>query len=110
MKHDKWPVKVCALQGLKALAEGKARTAVAAELYDVVPKLTEVMWDSKNEVIAAATAAMEACAATADNRDLAPFTPSIISCVLKPEEVPECVHKLAATVFVQVTLRSGMCK
>jgi len=101
MGHDKWPVKVCALNGLKALAEGHAREEVAAELYDAVPKITEAMWDSKDEVMAAAKSAMEACTATADNRDLAPFAPTIIECVLKPDLVPECIHKLAATVFVQ---------
>jgi hypothetical protein len=44
---------------------------------------------------------MVACTASADNRDIAKFTSDIISCVLTPENVPDLIHRLAATVFVQ---------
>ncbi len=49
----------------------------------------------------AATSAMRACCETAKNKDIRPFIPELIGCVLHPETVPNCVHKLAATVFVQ---------
>jgi len=101
MKHDRAPVKVLALQAVKALAEGSHRKQVASELYEVVPVLSEMMWDCKDEVVAAANEAMVAACSTADNRDLAAFTGDIIGCVTTPENVPDCVHRLAATVFVQ---------
>ena len=31
-----------------------------------------------------------------------PFIPALISCIARPAEVPDCVHKLSATTFVQV--------
>ena len=35
------------------------------------------------------------------NIDIDPFIPTLIECIHKVDEVPECVHKLAATTFVQ---------
>ena len=35
-----------------------------------------------------------------DNMDIVPFLPALISCIARPEEVPECVFKLASTTFV----------
>ena len=61
-----------------------------------------------SQVIEAATEAMTACTATANNRDLKPFTPDMVNCILNPDTVPECVHKLAATVFVQEILSPAL--
>jgi elongation factor 3 len=36
-----------------------------------------------------------------NNKDLEPFIPSLVSCLTRPEEIQECVHKLSATTFVQ---------
>ena len=44
---------------------------------------------------------MQQVYATLDNLDVVPFLPALISCIAHPEEVPECVFKLAATTFVQ---------
>jgi hypothetical protein len=54
------------------------------------------------QVSAAATAAMLAACATAGNRDLEPHTPALVSCIARPDEVPQVVAKLSATTFVQV--------
>ena len=35
------------------------------------------------------------------NRDIEPFIPVLVSCIARPAEVPDCVHKLGATTFVQ---------
>ena len=35
------------------------------------------------------------------NLDIEPFIPTLIECINNVDEVPECVHKLAATTFVQ---------
>ena len=38
---------------------------------------------------------------TVGNKDVDPFIPVLIDSIAKPSEVPECVHKLSATTFVQ---------
>jgi hypothetical protein len=43
----------------------------------------------------------EVCAVVG-NRDIEPFIPVLVSCIARPAEVPDCVHKLGATTFVQV--------
>lgn len=45
---------------------------------------------------------MSIVCASVGNRDIDPFIPSLISSVARPAEVPDCVHKLSATTFVQV--------
>ena len=101
MKHDKEAVKLFTLSKLAELTDGTKRENIALELYEIVPLLSEVMWDADDDVVAAAVNTMGKCCETAGNRDLAPFTPTIIHCISAPKDVPECVHKLAATVFVQ---------
>ena len=43
---------------------------------------------------------LKACGSL-NNKDIAPFVPVLVSCLARPAEVPDCVHKLAATTFVQ---------
>jgi hypothetical protein len=38
---------------------------------------------------------------TCQNRDIRPFIPAVIEAIKNPEEVPETLHKLSSTVFVQ---------
>ncbi len=45
---------------------------------------------------------MSIVCASVGNRDIDPFIPVLISCIARPVEVPDCVHKLSATTFVQV--------
>jgi len=97
----------------------KAPFQVCACLSDVVPKVSEVsaatvragsrpshaapqcMWDTRPQVITTATATMTKVCTVVGNRDLEAFLPIIVSCIAKPTEVPDCIHKLSATVFVQ---------
>lgn len=101
MKHEKEAVKLFTLARLADMASNAKRENVALELYEIVPVLSEVMWDADDDVVAAATETLGKCCDTAGNRDLAPFAPTIIHCIANPDDVPECIHKLAATVFVQ---------
>ncbi len=50
----------------------------------------------------AAISSMSIVCASVGNRDVDPFIPALISCIARPAEVPDCVHKLSATTFVQV--------
>ena len=49
----------------------------------------------------AAKAAMERVVGVMGNRDLEPFIPALVSCIVRPAEVPDIVGKLSATTFVQ---------
>lgn len=44
---------------------------------------------------------MSECCLNAGNRDVEFVVPAIISCIARPDEVQECIHKLSATTFVQ---------
>lgn len=49
----------------------------------------------------AATKTMKEVCGIVGNRDIEPFIPVLVSCIARPAEVPDCVHKLGATTFVQ---------
>lgn len=44
---------------------------------------------------------MERVVGVMGNRDLEPFIPALVSCIVRPTEVPDIVGKLSATTFVQ---------
>ena len=44
---------------------------------------------------------MERVCGVMGNRDLEPFIPALVSCIVRPAEVPDIVGKLSATTFVQ---------
>lgn len=92
--------KLAALELLQKLAKA-CPNELAMCLPEIVPALTTTMYDTKKEVREAATAALAACAAAMPNKDVAPFVPSLLSCMSNPKEVPQTVYKLAATTFVQ---------
>lgn len=37
----------------------------------------------------------------AGNNDIQPFVPKLVECMAKPAKIPDCIHGLAATTFVQ---------
>ena len=95
-----WQTKEAALLFMAALVE-KGPSQVQATLSEVVPKVSECMWDTRPQVIKTATATMTTVCSVVGNRDLEAFLPIIVACIAKPTEVPDCIHKLSATVFVQ---------
>ena len=54
--------------------------------------------------------ALRATCKTVGNKDVDPFIPVLIDSIAKPSEVPECVHKLSATTFVQVGQSSAFAR
>jgi elongation factor 3 len=95
-----WQTKEAALKILGTQVD-RAPDQVQACLSEIVPKVSECMWDTRPTVITTATATMTKVCSVVGNRDLEAFLPIIVSCIAKPTEVPDCVHKLSATVFVQ---------
>jgi len=99
-ESTKWQEKVAALRMITLWSES-APDAVASSMVQLVPLLSELMWDSKTQVKEAAKAALTAACRSIDNVDLEPFIPNLINSIEKPETVEECVHALSATTFVQ---------
>ena len=95
-----WQSTTAALTLLDSFIERNPK-AVAACLPEIIPELAQVMVHMRDEVKQASTATMEKCGKCVGNIDIDPFIPTLIECIHKVDEVPECVHKLAATTFVQ---------
>ena len=96
---QKWPEKMTALQAIEALCKN-APTQTAYRVPDLIPVVSEAMWDTKPEIKKAAYTTMEKVCALIVNKDIERFIPELIKCIAKPENVPETVHLLGATTFV----------
>mmetsp|Transcript_15299 Transcript_15299/g.26489 ORF Transcript_15299/g.26489 Transcript_15299/m.26489 type:complete len:1035 (+) Transcript_15299:185-3289(+) len=95
-----WQTKVGSLNALRSLAKVAPRQ-VAYCLPDIVPRMTESFSDAKQQVKDAAQTATESCFLVSGNRDIEKFVPALVSCIARPAETADCIHKLAATTFVQ---------
>jgi elongation factor 3 len=96
---QKWPEKMADLKCIEALAEASPAQA-SFRVPDLIPIISETMWDTKPEVKKAAYATMEKICQLISNKDIERFIPELIKCIAKPENVPETVHLLGATTFV----------
>ena len=99
LKAQKWPEKMTGLQCIEALVES-APIQLAYRVPDLIPVVSESMWDTKPEVKKAAYGTMEKVCGLIVNKDIDRFIPELIKCIAKPENVPETVHLLGATTFV----------
>lgn len=101
---NKWTEKTAILAAISQLVD-TANAQIALRMPELIPVLSEAMWDTKKEVKEAATATMTKSTETIDNKDIEKFIPKLIECIAKPTEVPETVHVLGATTFVsEVTM------
>jgi elongation factor 3 len=96
---QKWPEKMADLKLIELLAVS-APLQLALRVPDLIPVISEAMWDTKPEVKKAAYGTMEKITALISNKDIERFIPELIKCIAKPENVPETVHLLGATTFV----------
>ncbi|CDK24629.1 unnamed protein product [Kuraishia capsulata CBS 1993] len=96
---SKWQEKIAVLDAITALVDN-AKDQLALRMPELIPVLSEAMWDTKVEVKKAATATMTKCTATIDNKDIEPFIPKLITSIANPTDVSETVHILGATTFV----------
>lgn len=95
----KWQCKQGCFWLLSTLAKSQP-VAVAAALPKIIPLITETMWDTKQEVVTAATQAMTDVFGVVTNLDLVPFIPALVASTADPSLVPQTMEKLAATTFV----------
>jgi len=108
MKEEtKWQVKAVACGVFSTLATA-APEYLRMLLPSIVPALTGVIHDIKDQVSTAARQALRDCAAVDNNKDVRPNIPAVISAMENPEEVPECIHVLASTTFVQTVESSAL--
>jgi elongation factor 3 len=96
---QKWPEKMTDLACIEALCKS-APAQMAFRVPDLIPVISEAMWDTKPEVKKTAYGTMEKLCALIVNKDIERFIPELIKCIAKPENVPETVHLLGATTFV----------
>lgn len=101
---NKWTEKVAILAAISQLVD-TAKAQIALRMPELIPVLSETMWDTKKEVKEAAHKTMTKSTETIDNKDIERFIPKLIECIANPTEVPETVHLLGATTFVsEVTM------
>lgn len=96
---QKWQEKMVGLQCIEVLIKS-APTETALRVPDLLPVVSEAMWDTKPEIKKYAYGTMEKLCALISNKDIERFIPELIKCIAKPENVPETVHLLGATTFV----------
>jgi elongation factor 3 len=100
MLAQKWQTNEGACRMLKAIAE-RCPSQVAVCMPEIVPQVTQALGNARQGVKDAAAEAMKACMECVNNKDLEQFIPMLIDTMQNPIKVPDCVHKLAATTFVQ---------
>nr|POE61073.1 elongation factor 3 [Quercus suber] len=96
---QKWPEKMTDLECIEALCDS-APAQTAFRVPELIPIVSEAMWDTKPEVKKKAYGTMEKVCQLIVNRDIDRFIPELIKCIAKPENVPETIHLLGATTFV----------
>ena len=96
---QKWPEKMTDLECIEALCD-TASVQTALRVPELIPVVSEAMWDTKPEVKKEAYGTMERVCQLIVNKDIDRFIPELIKCIAKPENVAETVHLLGATTFV----------
>ena len=102
-----WQSRTLALQVVATYAE-MSPEQLSVALPVVVPELTICMGDVKKEVKEAGNAALVAACDVIGNRDIEGMTPHVVRSIVKPDEVPEIMHKLAGVTFVQSVNSSAL--
>lgn len=96
----KWQIKTGSLEVLNQMI-ASAPIPVARSMPDIIPVLSEVIWDTKADVKKASRDTLTKACALISNKDIEKFIPALISCLINPvEEVPSTVGLLSATTFV----------
>jgi elongation factor 3 len=96
----KFKVKLAALEMLSSMAVNSPGQ-LGCCLPMAVADLKGVLWDTKPEVCDQAKKTIHACFSVVNNTDITQFIDPLVSSMAVLEEVPETVHKLASTTFVQ---------
>lgn len=99
METISWKIKVGCLKLLGILAH-TAPNQIGHLLPDIVPKVTDNMWDTKPEVKIAAKNALTECCTVIHNPDVKPIVPDLVSANANPKENIKALDRLMGTTFV----------
>lgn len=91
-----WQSKVAALNLLKELSEA-ASEEVSGWLPEIMPIVTEYVWDTKKQVQAASIEALIAVCSKINNDDVVPLVPTLVGVIARPEETMKAIDSLLAT-------------
>lgn len=96
----KWQLKTGSLVVLNQLVKS-APLQIAKLTPEIVPVLSEAIWDTKADVKKAARDTLTKTTALVSNKDIERFIPALINALINPvEEVPKTIQLLSATTFV----------
>jgi len=96
----KWQIKMGSLVVLEQLVKS-APVQTARLMSDIVPVLSEAIWDTKADVKKAARESLTKTTALVSNKDIERFIPALIKALINPvEEVTKTIALLSATTFV----------
>ena len=96
----KWQMKTGSLVVLDQLIVS-APAQTARLMPDIVPVLSESIWDTKADVKKASRETLTKATALISNKDIERFIPALIKALINPvEEVPGTIQLLSATTFV----------
>lgn len=96
----KWQIKTGSLVILNQLVTS-APVQTARLMPEIVPVLSEAIWDTKADVKKAARDSLTKATALVSNKDIERFIPALIKALINPvEEVPGTIALLSATTFV----------
>jgi elongation factor 3 len=96
----KWQIKTGSLIVLNQIVKS-APVQTSRLMPEIVPVLSEVIWDTKADVKKAARDSLTKATALVSNKDIERFIPALIKALINPvEEVPNTIALLSATTFV----------
>lgn len=96
----KWQMKTGSLVVLNQMVQS-APVQTAKLTPEIVPILSEAIWDTKKDVKEAARDSLTKTTALVSNKDIERFIPALIKALINPvEEVPNTISLLSATTFV----------
>lgn len=99
IKSPEWRVKVAALECITQLSS-VAPVQVCKLLPQIIPNVTDTVWDTKTQVSKAATNCLHVACNTNINPDVKPAIPAVVNAIAKPTETNKAVEELMATTFV----------
>jgi len=96
----KWQVKTGAIEILDELVISAPKQC-ARLMPEIIPTMTDAIWDTKADVKKAARATLKNLCNLVSNKDIEKFIPALMNCLINPvEETTRTIGILAATTFV----------
>lgn len=93
-----WQSKVAALNLLKSFSD-LAAYEVSAALPEIMPIVSQIVWDTKKQVQEAAIDTLTAVCSKISNDDVLPLVPLLVEVIAKPEMTIKAIDGLLATTF-----------